>query len=111
MSAVSQLGLDGTEVAHPVRTGHPLTARQRGLLIFIRSQDSVRPLEVGMIMHQGREVPCVMTLDFRRGRVSCCEYASSDGVDALKRLERRGLVERRARGQWAAKRPASEAWA
>jgi predicted transcriptional regulator of viral defense system len=37
-------------------------------------------------------------------------HVSSDGVDALKRLERRGLVERVARGHWRAV-SVSEAWA
>lgn len=56
----------------------------------------VRPIEVGSIMHAGRPDPCDRPLVGR----GCCRYASSDGFDALRRLERRGLVERVRRGQW-----------
>jgi hypothetical protein len=107
--AATQLGLDGSETPHPVRAPHALTDRQRALLVYIRAHESVRPLEVGVFMHQGRPEPCVVLLDFRRMRVGCCRYASSDGVDALIRLARRGLVVRVRRGVWQAV-TATESW-
>jgi len=97
---VNQLGLDGTEVPLPLHHPRALTDRQRELVAWMRLRGEVRPIEVGVLMHQGREVPCVVRLDFRRRAVGCCEHASSDGVDALQRLERRGLVERVQRGRW-----------
>ena len=86
-----QLGLDGRETEHPVVHPRPLTERQRELVLWMRLRGVVRPIEVGAIMHAGRDVP------LRRGAE---RHPSSDGVDALKRLEARGLVERVARGQW-----------
>lgn len=88
---MKQLGLDGRETAHPPRAPRPLTDRQRELVVWLRLRGTVRPVEVGRLMHAGRTTPA------RRGAE---RHVSSDGVDALKRLEARGLVERVARGQW-----------
>ena len=85
----AQLGLDGSETTHPVRHPRPLTERQRELVAFIRLQGVVSPREVGVIMHAGRTSIA--------GKL---RFASSDGYDALHRLERRGLVERITRGRW-----------
>jgi hypothetical protein len=76
---MSQLGLDGTETMLPLRLGRPLTERQRELVAYMRAHGVVSPTELGVLMHQGRETPCVVLLDFRRMRVGCCEHASSDG--------------------------------
>ena len=97
---MTQLGLDGSESTHPVRKVRPLSARQRELVAYMRQHGDVSPTDVGVLMHQGRERPCVIRLDFRRGRTSCCKFASSDGSDALRRLARRGIVERVKRGRW-----------
>ena len=102
-----QLGLDGTEVPHPPRRPHALTERQRELLAYIRSHDAVRPLDIGVLMHVGRPDPC---LSCALGADAHCEHASSDGVDALHRLARRGLVYRERRGRWLAV-VAAEGWA
>ena len=94
---MSQLGLDGTEVVHPVRHPRPLSDRQREVLRMIGILGAVRPLEVGKLMHAGaRKHPAGTALV----EGPCCQYASSDGCDALRRLERRGLVRRIHRGQW-----------
>jgi hypothetical protein len=90
-----QLTFDGREV--DVRTPRALTDRQRELLRFIRERGVVRPIEVGKLMHAGRPTRC-----YRCEHFVDCPYVSSDGCDALRRLERRGLVARRARGQWVA---------
>jgi hypothetical protein len=98
---MNQLGLDGAETPYPVPAARPLSERQRQVVLYMRAHDGpVRPLEVGMLMHAGREQPCMVLLDFRRNRVGCCRHASSDGADALHRLERRGLVVRQGRGAW-----------
>jgi hypothetical protein len=56
-------------------------------------------IEIGRLMHDRRPTP-------PRGAE---RHASSDGVDALKRLEARGLVERVERGKWRAR--IVEGWA
>lgn len=86
---MSQLGLDGHEQPHPVRAPKPLTDRQRELVRYMREHGVVRPREIGVLMHAGR-----------RSIASKLQHASSDGCDALRRLERRGLVERVERGRW-----------
>lgn len=86
---MSQLGLDGSETTHPLRAGRPLTPRQRELVTYMRAHGIVRPREIGVLMHAGRT-----------SIATKLEHASSDGCDALRRLERRGLVERVARGRW-----------
>jgi hypothetical protein len=90
---MSQLGLDGTGTTYPVRKMRPLSDRQRELVAYMRHEGDVRPVDVGKMMRAGRETPV------RRGGE---RHASSDGVDALRRLERRGLVERVARARWRA---------
>jgi hypothetical protein len=91
-----QLTIDGREVEVP--RIYPLSNRQRELLRFIRSHGVVRPIQVGMLMHRGRANPCLLCL--LHG--TPCQYASSDGYDALARLARRGLVMRIQRGRWTA---------
>lgn len=92
----TQLGLDGRETPYPARSSRPLTQRQREVLAYVRACFPVRPLDVGILMHVGRARPCryCTIVDVH------CEHASSDGHDALRRLERRGLVERERRGSW-----------
>lgn len=90
-----QLTLDGREVERVTRA-RPLTDRQCAVLRVMRAHDDVRPLLVGMLMHEGRERLCACFEGVP------CRYASSDGADALKRLARRGLVARASRGHWRA---------
>lgn len=85
-----QLTFDGRDVEHPPRV-RALTQRQREILGYVRAVGEVRPLDIGRMMRLGRETP------ERRGHE---RHVSSDGVDALQRLERRGLVYRAARGRW-----------
>lgn len=79
---MSQLGLDGTEVAHPVPASRPLTQRQRDVVGYVRAFGLVRPVHVGVFL----------------GRPP--RFAAANGWDMLHRLERRGLVQRRSRGLW-----------
>ena len=87
-----QLRLDGTEVPVGEKvTQAPFTAAQREILDRLRRQGVIRPVEAGEIVHLHRHV--AGKWDPR--------YFSSDGVDALKRLAARGLVERgEKRGEW-----------
>ena len=91
----TQLGFDGTEVEHPVPAPRPLSQRQREVLVYVRACFPVRPLDVGVLMHAGREHACLIC-----AAGGHCEHASSDGADALGRLAARGLVTREARGAW-----------
>src|SRR4051812_19009097 len=86
---MSQLGLDGSETTHPLRFARPLTERQRELVAYMRAHGVVRSREIGVLMHAGRS-----------SIATKLQHASSDGCDALRRLERRGLVERVSRGRW-----------
>lgn len=88
-SPLMQLTLDGREVDRPARP-RPLTDRQREVLRYVRAHGIVRPLDVGRMVHAGRS------------QAPSPPYYSSDGYDALRRLERRGLVTRQARGRWVA---------
>jgi hypothetical protein len=90
------MGLDGRETPLPVRRPTPLSRRQREVLAYVRATYPVRPLDVGRVMHAGRERACLECVAFGRH----CRHASSDGYDALRRLERRGLVVRERRGAW-----------
>jgi hypothetical protein len=86
-------------VPYPLRRQPPLTQRQREVVKLMRlAQDlgeTVRPLHVGRLMHAVRPFH-VTPGDYG----PCCRYASSDGCDALRRLERRGLVAHVSRGAW-----------
>lgn len=97
--AMSQLTLDGVEVEHTTvtRARQPLTGAQREILRWLRANGKIRAFEAGTIVHAHREPPCRSRTQ-GGGITACCEHASSDGVDALKRLANRGLVRRVARG-------------
>ena len=91
MNADVQLALDGAHTTHPTPRPRALTQRQRAVVSLLRAHRHVRPFEVGMLMRSLRATPP------RRGAQ---RHISSDGFDALRRLERRGLVEHVARGRW-----------
>lgn len=102
----AQLALDGSETPYPMRRITPLTDRQREVIGLMRAcGGSVRPVEVGRLMHAGTRhpsglYPIIVDAATTSGPLSCCKFASSDGHDALRRLERRGIVERVRRGLW-----------
>lgn len=94
----AQLGLDGHETPYPMRKTRPLSDRQREVLRWMRTFESVRPFQVGRMMHAAGKHPIGWIL--ASGTGPCCKHASSDGSDALRRLAKRGLVERVRRGSW-----------
>ncbi len=93
----AQLTIDGRAVPVvcplPPR-GAPLSPAQRAILQHIVRQGSIRSVEAGIIL-----------LEHSRGSRRLVEsrrqYVSSDGGEAMRRLERRGLVRRGVtRGEW-----------
>ena len=97
-----QITIEGELVAHPVPTPAPLSGSQRAILRTIRALGELRSSEAGLMMHGARgwcapfHAPYAPTPD----RLGCCEYGATDGAAAMRRLERRGLVERVGRGRW-----------
>jgi len=83
-----QLTIDGAEeerrIAPRGRAG--LTAAQRAILRLLAERD-ITSSEAGQIVHLHRRPPCERCRWDRR-----CGYVATDGGDALRRLERRGLV-------------------
>lgn len=101
MRALMQLTIDGREVPHevvalqarqPPRRG--LTAVQRAILDTVREAGSIRTVQAGVIAHRHRN-SCgfgARSGSFTGRGIGCCPYAGPDGLAALKRLRRRGLV-------------------
>lgn len=96
MRPLMQLTIDGREVPHEVvallarQSPKRLTLVQRTLLDAVREKGAVRSVEAGVIVHRHRTSACPTPT---RG-IGCCRYAGADGLAAMKRLMRRGLVYR-----------------
>lgn len=93
---MSQLNFDGKEV--PVlrrpKSNPPLTPAQREILRFAGKNRGIRSVQAGEIVH---------SMDRRRdAQIHRRRYASADGLEAMKRLMKRGLVYRdpEVRGLW-----------
>lgn len=94
VNGAEQMTLDGS-VGGPImaRNSH-LNPAQREMLRIAHANGFVRPIEAGRIVHAGRtDTGCNKRHDRYKGE-GCCGYCASDGVDALKRLVRRGLLVR-----------------
>lgn len=91
-----QLTLDGTEVMLPAepRSHTRYTPAQRVILRLIAEGDTITSSEAGRIVHALRTPPC------QRCKEDRCAFIASDGRDALKRLQDRGLLRRRLAGVW-----------
>jgi hypothetical protein len=98
---MNQLGLDGTEVAHPVHQPRRLTGDQRDVVTFVRAFGLVTPSDVGTFLGGDPR------------------WVANRGWDMLHRLQSRGLVKRRRRGlyelvehseNWTAEFLAREDW-
>lgn len=96
-----QLRLDGSEVPYELAAAQygsaSLTAAQRLILQEIALTGRIRPVDAGKIIHSFRDDHRSVDADNPYG---CCRWASGDGVDALKRLARRGFVRHKKRGCW-----------
>lgn len=93
---------------NPPRFVGGLTVLQRAILNHIDKHESIRPVEAGVIIHEGRGNGCKggtaiqwaessakqRTIRVEKNRISCCKWASTDGVMALRRLQNRGIVQR-----------------
>lgn len=95
----SQLTLDGGEETPAALTGQraPFTRAQMEILQLIAHHD-ITSTDAGRILHAHRAGGC------KRCATGPCPYAASDGGDALKRLQERGLVRRLAPGLWTARK-------
>lgn len=91
-----QMTLDGSVPEVASVTPHaPFTPAQRDIMRLIADFGSVTSTQAGVIQHMHRSPPCRYCSPRQH-----CQYASSDGLDAMKRLMRRGLVERVRDGLW-----------
>lgn len=104
-----QLTLDGREVEHITvgRPGAPLTGLQREILRELAARGEITTVAAGTLVHRARRAQgghCgIGGRDGRYSGAGCCAYAAADGLEALKRLERRGLVAHPQRGRWVAR--------
>ena len=95
-----QLTIDGREVEHPPPRGPSTrTPAQRELVRLLRL-GSLRTVEAGLVVHAHREDGCARKPHHGPLARSCCVYCSSDGLAAMRRLERRGLAKRVRKGIW-----------
>lgn len=95
----------------------PLTATQRQILAHIDRHGSIRSVEAGVIIHRARGdlqfalhvkqhgTERLLTSGSWRVRttlgIGCCQYAATDGLAGMKRLMKRGIVERGpVKGTW-----------
>lgn len=87
----------------------PITVTQRKVLARLREDRSISPAIAGTILHEHRGHCGSGAKGGRYGRASsvpgrpheaCCAYASSDGLEVLKRLVARGAVAHTARGRY-----------
>lgn len=113
MRALMQLTIDGREVPHEVvalqarQPPRKLTVVQRAILDTLREAGSIRTVEAGVIVHRYRNSSCgfgARSGGFTGRGIGCCPYAGPDGLSALNRLRRRGLVFRdeNQTGRWIA---------
>jgi len=94
-----QLTIDGGEelVEHRASGRAPLSAAQFDILRMLAEHDVITSTDAGRIVHANRNPPCERC---RRGR---CGFTSTDGSEALRRLQARGLVRKIAAGLWTAR--------
>lgn len=106
---MAQQRLDGGEDDGPqiLKRTKPLTSTQQRIMATIREKGSIRSVEAGCMVHEARGKRCSnygAGADRFKGTeraISCCAYASSDGLSAMKRLADRGLVRRgKQAGTW-----------
>lgn len=103
--------IPGVRPHETLRTLPSLSRVQREILGKLHADGHITSTEAGVLMHRARRpFPDGSTrcgFGAKGGAsgpnaVSCCGYASADGLEAMKRLERRGLVVRDPAGGWAA---------
>lgn len=95
----SQLTLEGREIPllpdGRIATRLRLGPNQREVMRRLGLHGSIRAVQAGVIIHQGRG-RCgfgAKASRYRGGGLGCCAYAATDGSALLKTLERQGLVQ------------------
>jgi hypothetical protein len=98
VATAGQLTIDGREEQREVVLTRraPFTPVQREILRLLAERD-ITSSEAGRIVHAHRSPPCSRC-------AHSCGFVASDGGDALKRLQGRGLVRRVRAGVWTAGR-------
>ncbi|HEY0390992.1 MAG TPA: hypothetical protein VGC63_04720 [Solirubrobacterales bacterium] len=104
MAGESQITLDGREVSmeearRTSTAGGRLTQAQRLILDTINEKGQIRSVEAGVIVHLARGTKCAKGVG--PSKLACYHYASTDGLSAMKRLAKRGLVRKVSVGIWA----------
>lgn len=103
-----QLTLDGmpTLAPGPVPNGDGLNATQREIIRIVRDEGLIRPITAGVLVHRARRGGGADDCDDPGYHGDgCCRYASTDGLEACKRLVRRGLLYKSARGEYSFPHP------
>lgn len=81
----------------------PITVTQRKVLARLREDGSISPAIAGRILHEHRG-HCGSGAKGGRyeagSRAACCSYASSDGLETLKRLVARGAIAHTGKGRY-----------
>lgn len=100
--SVTQLDVFGGETAHVevTKRAAPFTPCQQEILRLLRNFGSITSTQAGKIVHSHRDGGCYRCRVNDNGH---CQWASSDGNDAMKRLMERGLVRRHRPGVWIAR--------
>lgn len=102
-----QLTIDGdvepyAEVAQRNRIVSALSGTQREILRRVREEGGLRGVEAGVMIHAARNAERRFPVcgggakghgPTRSG--ACCHYAATDGAEAMKRLQKRGLVKKK----------------
>lgn len=95
-----QLNIEGgvepyDEVAKRAAAYRDLSPAQKEILRVIRDDGEIRAVEAGVIIHTHRTQAGTGRCGRHRTALACCQYAASDGLEALKRMAKRGLVRRK----------------
>lgn len=94
-SSEAQLTLDGGEVpALDRRARLHLTDVQRELLRLGARPEGVGQQEAGMVVHRHRDPHRSLHVGCSCRRGVACKWAGNDGWEALKRLRKRGLIQK-----------------
>lgn len=104
-ATAAQLTFDGREVQHPLpskQRAPRLSAAQREILAELGRRGELRSVDAGAIVHEcSRGAAIALAHGNLAGYLAGRRrFASSDGLDALKRLAERGFVRRVERGVW-----------
>lgn len=107
----AQLTLDGDEVAVDTAAARVVRggAERAVMRALVDAGGVISSTQAGRVVHRQRHArhggACRDPYLFGEG---CCRHAAGDGIDVLKRLARRRLVERVSRGTWTVLQPGEQ---